>query len=63
MQPSTHMHGWVTPRVDGKVAKCGGPASCPDCRAEYRAAHGREWTAVDRTATRLGVNARARRKP
>lgn len=27
-------HGWVTPRADGRFAKCGGPAICPDCLAE-----------------------------
>lgn len=61
MQPSTHAHGWVTPRSDGKVAKCGGPPACPDCRAELRAKHERERAAGDRTATRLGADARARR--
>lgn len=27
-------HGWVTPRPDGVVARCGGPAICSGCQRE-----------------------------
>lgn len=27
-------HGWVIPRPDGAVAKCGGPMTCPACKDE-----------------------------
>lgn len=28
-------HGHVTPNPDGSKARCGGPALCAECRAEY----------------------------
>lgn len=33
-------HGHVTPRADGLMARCGGPAICPDCRLEAAALSG-----------------------
>lgn len=27
-------HGWIRPRPDGRVAKCGGPTICRDCGLE-----------------------------
>lgn len=27
-------HGWVRPNPNGMKARCGGPAICPECRAE-----------------------------
>jgi len=27
-------HGWVKPNASGAVARCGGPALCPDCQKE-----------------------------
>lgn len=27
-------HGWVRPRPDGMLAKCGGPTMCQTCKAE-----------------------------
>lgn len=27
-------HGHVVPRPDGALARCGGPAICPECRAD-----------------------------
>lgn len=29
-------HGWVTPRPDGAVARCGGPAICHGCQQEAK---------------------------
>jgi NAD(P)H-dependent flavin oxidoreductase YrpB (nitropropane dioxygenase family) len=29
-----HGHGWVTPRLDGAVARCGGPGICKKCALE-----------------------------
>lgn len=30
-------HGHVTPNADGSVARCGGPAICPECARELAA--------------------------
>jgi len=31
---TSHGHGWVRPRADGVVARCGGPGICPTCQRE-----------------------------
>lgn len=36
MSLSNFGHGWVTPRADGAVARCGGPKICAVCQGEQR---------------------------
>ena len=32
-------HGHVFPRLDGAVARCGGPAICPECAKDFAQVH------------------------
>ena len=38
-------HGHVTPREDGVVARCGGPAICSACALEYVRKYGAQHAA------------------
>lgn len=35
-------HGWVTPRPDGRKARCGGPSACQQCQQEASRLRGRD---------------------
>jgi len=52
-------HGWVTPRKDGYLARCGGPSICPYCQAEKAELERRELWAALQTAnsTHQGADA------
>jgi hypothetical protein len=46
MDLSTHGHGHVVPRLDGALARCGGPAICAKCALEKA-----EWEAEKKQFT------------
>lgn len=50
LPPDFEPHGHVTPRPDGVVARCGGPALCSQCRFEAVDLYGPEPDIANRAA-------------